>query len=364
MAEYGHFPVQDSGLQRIRSKLTQMRLGGKTVAPYEYSKLLEAEIGAQVARGDSRYATQVRKEENETDRAERIRQFNINKKMTEDAIEDANKGALISAAFKVPAAVATTAKLFEGPNDKTGTKGGIGYKLYKKLFGGPGVITPGSAPSSNYPSMGGPEDSFGAVPNDTPPSENYYSMGGPEDPYGAISENPDYYYNYDDYGQSGYPSDDTDWITYNGSNDTPTDNYNWLGSSEDPYGAVPEAEPEIVPEDDGWCIIVSACHGRYSPEVDITRFYRDHFMSKKQLRGYYVIAERIVPLMKRSRQFTEWMRKHLVKHFIEYGNWIQNGPRPSKAPQKEMIISKLFLALCALTGMVKKRYVRKNGEVY
>jgi hypothetical protein len=319
MATYGYFPISDNDIQRIQTKATQRRIGGKPMTPGELQAAYEAVLNSQAARRDSRYATQLANEKYEKSFAENQRQFNERMESAKDAQEDANKGSLVSAAMKAPVTAIQA------------------YKLYKKMFGGSSV-TPES--ETNLPDLGPefyePENmntyDYPDVANDVPSiqaTDSSDTGGGDTD-----------YYDYVD-----YPMPDVEADT--------------------PYMEVEGAEEEApAVDDEGWCIIVTACCGRYSPEVDITRMFRDKFMSGEQLRGYYCIAEKIVPLMRKSKHFMSWIRNHLVKHFISYGKHVLERSRTTQTPIKAMVVSKAFLMLCKITGTVIKRYIRNNGEVY
>lgn len=111
----------------------------------------------------------------------------------------------------------------------------------------------------------------------------------------------------------------------------------------------------------GSCIIVTACHGKDSPEVDITREYRDRFMEKDQIRGYYMIAEKVVPLMKESRELTELIKLTLVDKLIEYGKFKLGYEH--MIPHDAMRVSLAFLDLCEKTGKSVTEFTRSNGEV-
>jgi hypothetical protein len=63
-------------------------------------------------------------------------------------------------------------------------------------------------------------------------------------------------------------------------------------------GAATYGATELISSVTGGCIIVTACHGPDSPEVDIARQYRDKYLDDDTLRGYYMLAELIVPFMK------------------------------------------------------------------
>ena len=109
------------------------------------------------------------------------------------------------------------------------------------------------------------------------------------------------------------------------------------------------------------CIIVTACTSPDSEEVNITREYRDKFLSPEQLRGYYVIAEKIVPLIERFSFVKKVVKRVLVDNLIEYGRHaLGKGKKPSFV---SVIVTRLFLALCANVGARRKQFVRCNGEV-
>jgi hypothetical protein len=110
------------------------------------------------------------------------------------------------------------------------------------------------------------------------------------------------------------------------------------------------------------CIIVTACTDRNSPEVEITREYRDKFMTPEQLRGYYVIAEKVVPMINKYKIVKYLTKKILVDNLIEYGKHaLGKGKKPSLISR---IITELFLRKCQKTGEIIKTFTRANGEIY
>jgi hypothetical protein len=113
---------------------------------------------------------------------------------------------------------------------------------------------------------------------------------------------------------------------------------------------------------DDACIIVTACTDRNSPEVNLTREYRDKFLSKGQLRGYYVIAEKIVPLLKASDKLRLFTKAKLVDRLVDYGEYKLGKKDKCKFISK--IVSKVFLAVIAAFGFIVPKYTRINGEVY
>lgn len=109
------------------------------------------------------------------------------------------------------------------------------------------------------------------------------------------------------------------------------------------------------------CIIVTACTFSDSEEVNISREYRDKFLTPEQLRGYYMIAEKVVPLINRF-SIVKWLvKRFLVDNLIAYGKHeLQKGPPPGTAAT---LITCGFLALCEHVGNRKPSFVRCNGEI-
>jgi hypothetical protein len=113
---------------------------------------------------------------------------------------------------------------------------------------------------------------------------------------------------------------------------------------------------------DDTCIIVSACHGRDSLEVDVARMFRDLFLDPETLRGYYMIAEQVVPVMERFPRYKEYIRRNIVDPIIEFGKSFFNG-NSSVTPESVQVTGQ-FLSMCAVLGGTAESYTRKNGEVF
>jgi hypothetical protein len=114
------------------------------------------------------------------------------------------------------------------------------------------------------------------------------------------------------------------------------------------------------------CIIVSACYGADSDEVDVTRAYRDAKMTKEQLRAYYFLGETLfVPKMEADEGFRQHVRQYLVDPLVRYGRFVvgmpMNAPPPS---QEDSMIAQQFLNFLGALGQVMPPYTRQNGEVY
>jgi hypothetical protein len=113
----------------------------------------------------------------------------------------------------------------------------------------------------------------------------------------------------------------------------------------------------------GGCVIVTACTDRHAPEVEIAREYRDKYLSPDQLRGYYMIAEKVVPRIERSNRLKKFVKRILVDNLIEYGRFAL-GKTTKKPGIASRIITRSFLALCEATGRTRKTFTRSNGEVF
>jgi len=114
-------------------------------------------------------------------------------------------------------------------------------------------------------------------------------------------------------------------------------------------------------EDD--CIIVTCCHGSNSKEVQIAKEYRDRFMSKRQIRGYYVMAELLVPRMTQKPGLKKAVKRLLVDRLIPYGMWA-TGKTTRWPSVTSYFVTKAFLGLCSIFGALVPQYERITGEVY
>ena len=110
------------------------------------------------------------------------------------------------------------------------------------------------------------------------------------------------------------------------------------------------------------CIIVTACTDPYSYEVKISRIYRDTYLDKDQLRGYYFLAEIIVPFLERNEKLRKNVKRWLVDKLVDYGEH-RIGLKTRSKPLS-FIVSKLFLGAIKAIGMILPVYVRRNREVY
>lgn len=130
-----------------------------------------------------------------------------------------------------------------------------------------------------------------------------------------------------------------------------------------PVGGLVGAGAGFISSMLGGCIIVTACTSRDSEEVNITRAYRDTYMTPEQLRGYYVLAEPTVFVMEKHPAFKKFVKKYLVDRIIEYCAW-KTGKTEDKPSWKATVTMKAFMGLCGFMGIKVPRYTRINGEVF
>jgi DNA-binding protein len=111
------------------------------------------------------------------------------------------------------------------------------------------------------------------------------------------------------------------------------------------------------------CIIVTACTSRDSYEVNVARQYRDNFLDQDQLRGYYCLAEKIVPMLTRKDKMRKAVKKYLVDRLVDYGEY-RLGLKEKKPRILSCIVATVFLATIKTIGAIIPQYTRINGEVY
>lgn len=108
------------------------------------------------------------------------------------------------------------------------------------------------------------------------------------------------------------------------------------------------------------CIIVTACTSPDSEEVNIAREYRDKHLTPEELRGYYVICEKVAPLIHRFALVKSIAKKVLVDNLIKYGRHrLGKGPFPGAL---SIFVTTLFLDLCRAVGRRRTSFIRCTGE--
>jgi hypothetical protein len=109
------------------------------------------------------------------------------------------------------------------------------------------------------------------------------------------------------------------------------------------------------------CIIITAATDKHSSEVEIAREYRDNFMPPAMQRGYYMIAEQVVPLMRASKEYKDAVKKHFVDKVTEYCSYVLGYIKD--CDPTSIAITETFLAECLSLGLSTPLYVRSSGEI-
>ncbi|MFA5377520.1 MAG: hypothetical protein WC455_17345 [Dehalococcoidia bacterium] len=112
----------------------------------------------------------------------------------------------------------------------------------------------------------------------------------------------------------------------------------------------------------GGCIIITACTRPHAYEVEIAREYRDSRMDADQLRGYYMIAEKVVPLLNCDLK-KKFVKGWFVDPLVDYGE-VMLGKKPGPCRVFSYLVARFFLTLCRKVGQTRKSFVRANGEVF
>ncbi len=97
----------------------------------------------------------------------------------------------------------------------------------------------------------------------------------------------------------------------------------------------------------------------YGGLLDIVRKYRDEHMTDKNRRGYYRLADKIVPLMKKSQPFKWTVKLFMTTPMVSYGKYYYGKGKLGIIFKP---IVKFWLKVFDWLGK-GKFYVRSNGEV-
>ena len=103
------------------------------------------------------------------------------------------------------------------------------------------------------------------------------------------------------------------------------------------------------------CFIFIEAYGYLLP---IVRQYRDEKMTPRNRRGYYRLADKIVPWMQKSRRFKNTVKFFMTDPLVSYGNWYYGKGRMGVVFYP---VVKFWLTVFDLMG--RKPYTRSNGEV-
>ena len=122
-----------------------------------------------------------------------------------------------------------------------------------------------------------------------------------------------------------------------------------LGQSEQQGGVALATRPQ----DKGMCCFIFAEANALSPVV---RRYRDEFMTDRNRRGYYKLAEVLVPLMRKSKVVNWLVKTTMIKPLTWYGEKFYEGKNPNP------IIKDFWIGLFNYLGQ-DHEFKRVNGEV-
>lgn len=109
------------------------------------------------------------------------------------------------------------------------------------------------------------------------------------------------------------------------------------------------------------CIIVTACTDPHSHEVEISREFRDKYLGPVTLRGYYIIADKLVPVIKKHGWVKKIVKRVLVDSLVDYGEFILEK-KDTKPKLTSTVITESFLWCCKAVGKSKPVLFR-NMEV-
>jgi hypothetical protein len=97
------------------------------------------------------------------------------------------------------------------------------------------------------------------------------------------------------------------------------------------------------------CIVISACCGTDSYEVQVARKFRDNHMTEEQLTGYYTLCIFLVPFIQRHGWFRKLVKRALVDRLVDYGEAFM-GMKGHRRYVTSKIVTGAFLGLCRHVG--------------
>ena len=97
------------------------------------------------------------------------------------------------------------------------------------------------------------------------------------------------------------------------------------------------------------CIVISACCGTDSYEVQVARKFRDNHMDEEQLTGYYTLCIFLVPFIQRHGWFRKLVKRALVDRLVDYGEAFM-GMKGHRRYVTSKIVTGAFLGLCRHVG--------------
>lgn len=95
----------------------------------------------------------------------------------------------------------------------------------------------------------------------------------------------------------------------------------------------------------------------YNGLLPIVRQYRDEHLTERNRRGYYRIADKIVPLMQKSKILKQIVKTLMTDPMVSYGKYFYGAGKIGIIFKP---VTKLWLGVFHILGFGK--YIRKNGE--
>ena len=97
------------------------------------------------------------------------------------------------------------------------------------------------------------------------------------------------------------------------------------------------------------CIIISACCGPDSYEVNVARKFRDRYMDEETLTGYYTLCIFAVPFIQKHEWVRKLVKRALVDRLVDYGEAFM-GMKGHRRYVTSKIVTGAFLGLCRHVG--------------
>ena len=97
------------------------------------------------------------------------------------------------------------------------------------------------------------------------------------------------------------------------------------------------------------CIIISACCGPDSYEVNVARKFRDRYMDEETLTGYYTLCIFAVPFIQKHEWVRKLVKRALVDRLVDYGEAFM-GMKGHRRFVTSKAVTRAFLGLCRHVG--------------
>lgn len=135
----------------------------------------------------------------------------------------------------------------------------------------------------------------------------------------------------------------------------------WVGksSADKGGGSEPSSNVSSGTGDGGCCFIMLEARYGNGTMDEVVRRYRDEYMTDRNRRGYYRLAEVLVPLMRKSKAFKWVIAKTFADPLVSYGKYYygQNKHGMLYSPVKNF-----WMKVFDIVGGDTK-FIRENGEV-